>query len=186
MRYLNTTVKLVWDQGIPEEDGEYLVTVKKPDGSKTVEIRRYDADEQFFPHLGWHEYIAYARVVESDVDYKKAKAKGMAFKIKWRTDYYPEESGNYLGLLSGVDPEGGLVCLRYDGGEEEFAGYFREDLFAWAKIPKPCISNETLVYDFIEEGNLDTMLLLIEYNRQADWVDAAIKECTHPFHFDRS
>lgn len=142
MQYLRNTTLIIWDQGLPEEDGHYLVTVKKPDGSKVVEVRWYDEDEKSFFRLNWEEYIAFARVSESDEAFKKAKAEGMADEIEWRRDEYPDENEKFVLLFDWCGDY--LAMCPFIEENRDFDGYTLDQIFAWAEIPEPCAADKTI------------------------------------------
>lgn len=163
MQYFRTSTPIVWVQDVPRlpgeaiykvmtEDGvtafeydekEYLVTIQRPDGTKYVELRNYNAFERSFYCRGWHEIVAYARPAESEAEFQQALADGMADVIEWRRDGYPSESRDCI-LLHDWHYDDWYEVVSYDKETHMFGGYALSEFFAWAKLPEPCKADKTI------------------------------------------
>ena len=137
MEYFQTTTKLVWIQEPPSYDGIFLITLRRPDGTKYVTVAEYDTEEESFYGLGSDEFIAYACPTESEIEFWEAKEKGLAGELKWECKTHPNESGDYL-----VQHEWGCDdsydVLHYVKEERHFESYTLSEIAAWTKLPDPC------------------------------------------------
>lgn len=143
MEYLNPINKtpIIWGKKSHFEHGEcILVTVKKPDGARSVKLLMYDGYKNGFWLPRDMDIVAFAIPAQSVEEFEEAKSKGMADEIVWHCSPLPlpEKNGDYLLQLPEYRYK--YAIDTYVESIEDFHHYsvYEDEITAWAELPAPC------------------------------------------------